>query len=66
MKPIEQTLQELPGDDLVSLFFALIRLRQQMENEYNANPTKALACEVIEIKKLIKWIEDVICSEPLV
>ena len=65
MKTQDQSLKELPEDDLVSLFFSLIRLRQQMENEYYANPTKAFDCEVIEIKKLIKRIEGVICSEPL-
>ena len=62
MKPKEQSFNELPKDELVNLFFALIRLRQQMENEYYANPKKALACEVIEIKKLIKWVEDIICG----
>jgi len=65
MKPKEQSLTELPDEALVSLFFSLIRIRQQMEKEYYANPTKALACEVIEIKKLIKWVENDICSESL-
>ena len=65
MKLKEQSLSELPDNELVSLFFSLIRLRQQMENKYYANPTKVLACEVVELKKLIKWVEDVICSEPL-
>ncbi|MBC8147246.1 MAG: hypothetical protein H8E98_04605 [Bacteroidetes bacterium] len=65
MNSKEQPFQGIPDEALVSLFFALIRLRQQMENEYYAYPTKALASEVIEIKKMIKWIESVICSESL-
>ena len=65
MNSKEQSFNELQDDELVSLFFSLIRLRQQMENEYYANPTKVLSCEVVELKKLIKWVEDVICSEPL-
>ena len=65
MKQTEQTFHELPDETLVSLFFSLIRPRQQMEKEYYANPTKALASEVSEIRKLIKRIEGVICSEPL-
>jgi len=41
------------------------RLRQQIENEYYANPTKAIAGEVIELKMMIKQVEGAICSEPL-
>ena len=55
MKPKEQSFEELPEDELVKLFFSLIWLRQQVENEYYANPTKTLAYEVIELKKLIKF-----------
>ena len=65
MNQTDQSLAKLPEEALVSLFFSLIRLRQQLEDEYYANPTKALAYEVIELKKLIKWVEGVICSEPL-
>jgi len=65
MKPKEQSFNELPDEAVVSLFFSLIRLRQQMENEYYANPTKTLAGAVVEVKKLILRVEDVICSEPL-
>jgi len=65
MKPKEQSLQELPDEALVSLFFSLIRLRQQMEKEYYANPTKALACEVSEIRKLILIVRDDILDDPL-
>ena len=63
MKTNEQSSQELPEDELVSLFFSLIRLRQQMESDYYANPTKALACVINEIRKLIRRVEGVICSE---
>jgi len=44
MKPKEQSFHELPEDELVSLLFALIRIRQQIENEYYSNPTKTLDC----------------------
>ena len=66
MKPKEQSFNEPPEDELVNLFFALIRLRQQMENEYYSNPTKALAGAVVEVKKLILRVQTVICSEPTV
>jgi len=65
MKQTDQSLVELPEEALVNLFIDLIRLRQQMENEYYENPTKALACAVVEVKKLIRRVQGVICSEPL-
>lgn len=65
MKTKEQSFHELPDETLVNLLFSLIRLRQQLENEYYVNPTKALAGAVVEVKKLIRRIEGVICSEPL-
>ena len=65
MNQTDQFLTELPEEAVVSLFFSLIRLRQQMENEYYANPSKALAGVVVEVKKLIRRVEGVICSESL-
>ena len=54
MKQTDQSIIEIPGETLVSLFFTLIRLRQQMENKYIANPSKALVGAVVEVKKLIR------------
>jgi len=65
MNQPNQFFAELPEEALVSLFFSLIRMRQQMENEYYANPSKALAGAVVEVKKLIRRVEAVICSEAL-
>ena len=65
MKQKDQCLTELSDEALVSLFFSLIRLRQQMENEYYANPTKTLADAVVDVKKLILRIQAVICNEAL-
>jgi len=65
MNQTDQTLAELPDEALVNLFIDLIRLRQQMENDYYANPSDALAGAVVEVKKLIRLVQAVICSEPL-
>lgn len=65
MKQKDQCLTELSDEALVSLFFSLIRLRQQMEKKYYANPTKTLADAVVDVKKLILRIQAVICNEAL-
>ncbi len=56
----DQFLAELPEEVLVSLFFSLIRMRQQMEDEYYANPTKILAGAVFKLKQMILIVRDVI------
>ena len=56
MKQTDHSLEEIPEEALVNLFFSLIRLRQQMEDGYYINPTKALAGAVVEMKKLIRQV----------
>ncbi|MFC2102317.1 hypothetical protein ACFLS7_04915, partial [Bacteroidota bacterium] len=65
MNTTEQSSQELPDDELVSLFYSLIWLRQLKEQEYYERPTPTLAGEVIELKKKILEVLDVILGKPL-